>query len=174
MSSLTRSSQGILLSAEVKSNIPVSWEKGGGKATNFQGIQINSTLCCRWKKCVLIWILWSSSISYLRDRELRGVMAVHGWDLGVGHHLNFKIRKTGVRKGVFSVFFIMVLIQVTSSCPGVLLQCTKHIFSFKTNNMWHIFLILIKVLQNLDVGMHGHLKIKWGRNSQSSVPGAKF
>ena len=69
MSCFTRSSQDILWSAEVKSNIPVSWEQGGGKATNFQGIQINSTLCCRWKKCVLIWILWSSSISYLRDRE---------------------------------------------------------------------------------------------------------
>ena len=96
---------------------------------------------------------------------------MHGWDLGVGHHLNFKIRKTGVRKGVFSVFFIMVLIQVTSfrQKKKIKLPLRVQVFFYNVLSIYFLskpticdifFLILIKVLQNLDVGMHGHLKIK--------------
>ena len=98
---------------------------------------------------------------------------MHGWDLGVGRlpfKMNFKVRKTGVRKGVFSVFFIMVLIQVTSfRQKKIKLPLRVQVFFYNVLSIYFLskpticdifFKILIKVLQNLDVGMHGHLKIK--------------
>ena len=192
MSCFTRSSQDILLSAEVKSNIPVSWEQGGWQSNKFSGYLRILAICP--KDVFLQWITrviihkgrnvvtlgagrriklserrvngssttggeaeggpccrhvcrsWRATAvagdNGWTDRELR-VMVMHGWDLGVGRlpfKMNFKVRKTGVRKGMFFVIFIMVLIQVTSWSICFFFQCTKHIFSFKLTIYQHIFL----------------------------------
>jgi hypothetical protein len=56
MSSLTRSSQDILLSAEVKSNIPVSWEQGAAKQKKKIRVYRSTqpSLPSVKKKCILI------------------------------------------------------------------------------------------------------------------------